>query len=119
MNIVLIENDVSLLRTLEIILSTRGDTVYAFKEPNGACRFVEKGGCVDVLVLDYMVSGHEAPEILQRMKAYLPSTSKVILISGHTDVLENLDLSTMGVHAFLPKPVDLDQFLGEITAPLL
>lgn len=119
MNILLIENDASLLRTLEIILSSRGDTVQAFGEPNDACSFVEGGGPVDVLVLDYMVSGHTAPEILQRMKAHLPPTSKIILMSGHTDVLENVDLGSMGVHAFLAKPVDLDQFIGEITEPLV
>ncbi len=118
MNIVLIENDAPLLRTLEIILSNRGDTVLAFGEPNAACRFVEEGGRVDVLVLDYMISGHAAPEILQRMRTHLPSTSKIILMSGHTDVLEDLDLGSMGVHAFLAKPVDLDQFIGEVSAPL-
>jgi DNA-binding NtrC family response regulator len=44
-----------------------------------------------------------------RIKDYLPQSCKVILISGHTDIVEILNLKAMGVSAFLSKPLDLDQ----------
>jgi len=108
MKIVLIENDVALLRTLEIFLKSLGNQVRAFDDPTDACSFLEKYADLDILILDYMMPEFTAPEVLQRVKRHIPDGPKVILISGHTDIIESLDLKEMGVDVFLAKPLDLD-----------
>ena len=49
-----------------------------------------------------------APEVIERVKRHIPEGPKVILISGHTDIIETLDLQEIGVDVFLAKPLDLD-----------
>jgi DNA-binding NtrC family response regulator len=109
MNVVLVENDVALLRTLEMLLESLGNQVRAFHDPTEACSFLERCDDLDFLIIDYMMPELTAPEILQRLKGHLPNDSKVILISGHTDVVKTLNLEGMGVYAFLNKPLDLDR----------
>jgi DNA-binding NtrC family response regulator len=109
MNVVLVENDVALLRTLEMLLESLGNHVRAFHDPIEACSFLERCEDLDFLIIDYMMPDLTAPEVLQRLKGRLPNDSKVILVSGHTDVVKAFNLEGMGVHAFLNKPLDLDR----------
>jgi DNA-binding response OmpR family regulator len=108
MNIVLIENDVALLRTLEILLKKQGNEVRIFDDPVQACSFLERSPQLDILIIDYMMPNLTAPEVIERVKKHFPKGARIILISGHTDIIETLDLQEMGVDAFLAKPLDLD-----------
>jgi len=108
MEIVIVENDASLLRTLKILLEGRGDRVKAFDRPVETCSFLEQGGSYDVMIVDYMMPELTAGELLERTRGYLSRDGFIILISGHTDVVEQLNLKSMGVDIFLPKPLDLE-----------
>lgn len=112
MNIVLIENDVALLKTLELLLNNSGYQVRGFDNPVTACSFLEHYKDLDILIIDYMMPELTAPEVLERVRTHLPKAPRVILISGHTDIVETLDLEEMGIDAFLPKPLDLNLFFG-------
>jgi DNA-binding response OmpR family regulator len=108
MNIVLIENDVALLKTLELLLRNSGNQVRGFDDPMAACSFLVHCRDLDILIIDYMMPKLTAPEVLERVRRYLLKAPRVILISGHTDIVATLDLREMGIDAFLPKPLDLN-----------
>lgn len=108
MNIVLIENDVALLKTLELLLNNSGNQVRGFDDPMAACSFLEHCKDLDILIIDYMMPELTAPEVLERVRMHLLKAPRVILISGHTDIVATLDLEEMGIDAFLPKPLDLN-----------
>lgn len=107
MNIVIIDNDTALLRGLTIILSREGFKVDSFDDPLEACAYVEQGGAVDVLIVDYVMPKLRGDEVLKRMKKHLRKECRVLLISGHSDIISPIDAEEMGVDAFLPKPIDI------------
>jgi DNA-binding NtrC family response regulator len=109
MKVVIVDNDIALLRSLEILLSDRGHEVSLFRNPDTACSFIERAGPFDALILDYAMPGLDGAEVLRRIKGRLSEHCKVILMSGHTDLVEPLDLKAMGVSSFLPKPLDFDR----------
>ena len=109
MKVVIVDDDAVILRTLKILLSRQGHQVMTFGNPIEACSFLEQGEPLDVLILDYMMPLITGEALLRRIKSKLPQTCKVILISGHTDLVEPLDLDGLGVTAYLPKPLDFDK----------
>jgi DNA-binding NtrC family response regulator len=109
MRVVLVDNDTTLLRSLEIVLSSRGHKVVSFDDPVSACGFIEKGGPLDILIVDYVMPDLDGKALMQRVGPHLPRSCRVILLSGHTDLVEPLDLASIGINAYLPKPLDLDQ----------
>jgi DNA-binding NtrC family response regulator len=129
MNVIVVDDDVALLRSLAIVLTSRGHTVKSFDDSREASCFIEHSQpapsparCgagadkpVDVLIVDYIMPGLTGEELLRRTRERLPQTCKVILISGHTDLIEPLNLEAMRVSAFLPKPLDFDK-LFELVA---
>ena len=115
MLIVIVEDDRFLLRSLEIILKQHGHRVMSFQNAEAALFFLKQRPIMDVLVIDYQLQCFTAKHLLQQIKEVLPKNCKVILISGHTDVIEKLNLKEIGVGVFLPKPLDLDQLLLQIT----
>jgi DNA-binding response OmpR family regulator len=123
MNVIVVDDDAALLRSLAIVLRSRGHTVKSFDNSREACHFIGQSRVgssparvgagadspVDVLILDYVMPGLTGEELLRETRECLPPTCKVILISGHTDQVEPLDLKGMGVTAFLPKPLDFEE----------
>jgi DNA-binding NtrC family response regulator len=109
MEIVVLDNDRALLRSVEIMLNAGGHRVHVFQDPESACRYVEKGGSLDILLLDYVMPHLSGTEVLQRIRKFLPGHARVVLISGHTEMIESLDLDDLGIARFLPKPLDLEQ----------
>jgi len=113
MNIVVIDNDTALLRSVEIVLVSKGHRVATFADPDHAVSSLSRLPAdpvppVDILVVDFILSRCTALEFLEA-NGRLFSDCKVILMSGHTDLVELSDLREIGVDAFLPKPLDLEK----------
>lgn len=109
MNVVITDNDTALLKSLEIVLSGEGHRVRTFSDPLEACQYLEGGDDLDVLILDYLMPAMTGTDLLNRVRAWWEIDFKVIMISGHTDIIGLDHLEEMGVHHFLPKPLDLHQ----------
>lgn len=109
MNVVITDNDTALLKSLEIVLLGEGHEVQTFSDPLEACYHLEDGGVLDVLILDYRMPVMTGTDLLNRVCAWRKIDFTVILISGHTDILELDHLEEKGIHHFLPKPLDLHQ----------
>lgn len=114
MNIIVIDDDAAFRRSAEILLENLGHRVRCYADPAYVASGFDYGEAVDVLVLDYMLADSTGLDFLRRMKGRLAPSCRVILISGHTDLTEPLDLRAWGVQAFLPKPLDYDRFCALI-----
>ena len=117
MNVILIDDDAAFRRSAEILLGGEGYDVRCFAEPAPAEPLLTGGAPVDVLILDYLLPGATGIDFLRRVRARLPRACRVLLISGHTDHIEPLDLAALGVEAFLPKPLDYEAFRALVGPP--
>ena len=111
MKIVLIDDDCALNRSLDIVLSARGHHLVPFCDPEEACSCLAAETEVDVVLLDYVMPGLSGIEVLERVGASLPQGCRVIVISGHTDLVDTKRLARVGVSTFLPKPIDVEELL--------
>jgi DNA-binding NtrC family response regulator len=109
MQVVVIDDDAAILRSLEILLSTQGHRVLSFRNVDEACGYLERSPPPDVLIVDYVIPPLMGAEVLDRVRTRLPDGCRLILISGHTDLIRPQGLERMGVDAFLPKPLDFDE----------
>lgn len=110
MRVVVLDNDTALLKSLELVLASLGHEARCFADPLEACSSLAAGPLPDVLILDYVIPGMSGREVLERLgRRGGEPRPLVILISGHTDLLQPRDLEPLGIDAFLPKPLDLDR----------
>ena len=116
MNVIIIDNDTALVKSLAIVLETRGYNVKAFTRPHEACFYIFQGHPVDVLIVDFVMPELNGEQVIERVKDSLPQGCKIILISGHTGLLDTEDLDTLGITMFLPKPIDLENLFEVMTA---
>jgi DNA-binding response OmpR family regulator len=116
MIIAIVEDDLTLARNLELILSKNGHQVVSFPSPESALTSLKLKSAMDVLIIDYNLQVFTAEYFISELKDTLPKTCKIILISGHTDIFEERDASDFGAAVYLPKPLDLDLLLDEVGA---
>ncbi len=114
MFIAIVEDDLTLARNLELILSKKGHKVVSFPSPESALFFLKLKPIMEVLIIDYNLQVFTAEYFLSQVKGILPESCKVIIISGHTDIFEGRDVRDFGAEVFLPKPLDLDLLLNEV-----
>ena len=114
MKIMVVDNDIALLRSLEILLSSEGHRVWAFKDPAMALTSLRKGVAPDVLVLDYLMPELTGLQVLAKAKDHLSPGCKVFLISGHSDLMGPIDLGAIGVTAYFSKPLDFEALCRRI-----
>ena len=114
MNILVVDDDMALLRSLEILLEAQGHYVMSFSDPTTACQYVEHGPDIDVFILDYMMGEMSGEDVLKQVARRLPGNCRTIMITGHSEELASYRiLAGLGVHRVLPKPLDLEQ-LSEV-----
>lgn len=107
MNVVLIDNDLNLVKSLETIMKHKGHIVQSFTDPEEGYDYLSEGSLVDVLIVDYMMPNMTGDELIKKVKKFLSDSCKIIMISGHTNIFGSLDMKSLGIQTFLPKPLDL------------
>lgn len=105
MKVVVIDNDAALLRSLQVLLESRGHEVVCLADAAAVEEVLERA-LPDVVLVDLVLPGAWGPDVIRRIRSRCGCASRMILISGHTDLVERLDLEEEGVVAFLPKPID-------------
>jgi len=116
MNVIIIDNDTALVKSLAIVLETKGYKVKGFSRPEEGCFHIIQGHPIDVLIVDFVMPELNGEQVIERVKDFLPKSCKIILISGHTGLLDAEDLDTLGITMFLPKPIDLENLFEVMTA---
>ena len=67
-----------------------------------------------MIIVDYLMAGLTGDKLIQRLREFLTPSCIIVLISGHTDMIEPLNLKELGIYSFLPKPIDMDRLMDII-----
>ena len=105
-----IEDDPSLCRLIELILKRDGLTAAVVQRgDDGAAAIARNGNQYDAIILDVMLPGMDGVELLDRVKKDSPDLlGRILVISAASaGLLEKIRVSTP-VRAVIRKPFDLD-----------
>ncbi|NOZ13541.1 MAG: response regulator [Acidobacteria bacterium] len=108
MNIVIVDNEQTILRSLEILLKPKTDEIHCFLNPKEALEYIKTHGyTIDILLADYFMPDMNGLELIRKGTPFLnPETVKVI-ISGHVELIPDALNNQWPVDHLLSKPFDL------------
>jgi FixJ family two-component response regulator len=112
----LVDDDLSVLKSIERLLASDGLSVRAFNKPKEFLTYVQ-AHAVPLVVLDIWMEEMSGLEVQAQLSALSPQT-RVIIITGREDQTAKLAALQLGVIAFFTKPFDGDQFLNAVRGAL-
>jgi FixJ family two-component response regulator len=112
----LVDDDLSVLKSIERLLASDGFSVCAFNKPKEFLTYVQ-AHAVPLVVLDIWMEEMSGLEVQAQLSALSPQT-RVIIITGREDQTAKLAALQSGVIAFFTKPFDDDQFLNTVRGAL-
>lgn len=115
-HILVMEDDLSVARGLEMVLSEEGYTVDLAKTGRLALEAFKRGR-FDLLVADIRLPDIDGMEVIKQVKESTPAT-EVIAISGYATTSLAVDAMKLGVHDFLPKPFSEKQIVSAVEGAL-
>ena len=107
MNIVIVDDDPAILRSIGAVLGKEGHEVAVFMDPRRALFHFVRKHPTDVLLVDYSMPNMNGDELLHLLKREVPADCRIIMMSAHQGLKWSLDMKKLGIHAFVDKPVDL------------
>ncbi len=115
--ILVVEDDVTVLRLAARVLERGGYTVLAAGTGDEALRrCLEASGGIALILADVGLPDVRGPELSQRLHELEPS-ARIVFMSGHSP--EDLaDVAQLANARFLPKPFDPDQLLQKVEEAL-
>ena len=115
-HILVMEDDLSVAKGLEMVLSEEGfDVNLAGTGELALEAFKQKR--FDLLVADLRLPDIDGMEVIKQVKAAKPET-EVIVITGYGTTATAVEAMKLGVHDFLPKPFTEDQIKTAIDEAL-
>ena len=115
-HILVMEDDLSVAKGLEMVLSEEGYTVNLADTGELALEaFKQKR--FDLLVADLRLPDIDGMEVIRQVKEAKPET-EVIVITGYGTTATAVEAMKLGVHDFLPKPFTEDQIKAAIDEAL-
>jgi len=112
----LVDDDLSVLKSIERLLASDGFSVRAFNKPKEFLTYVQ-AHAVPLVVLDIWMEEMSGLEVQAQLSALSPQT-RVIIITGREDQTAKSTALQLGVIAFFTKPFDDDQFLSAVRRAL-
>jgi two-component system response regulator FixJ len=108
----LVDDDGSVLRSMQYLLASDGVKVRAFNKPEEFLKYAETEP-VSVVVTDIWMEGVTGLEILARMCALSPRP-RVIVITARDDLAARATAMAIGPVAFFIKPFNDEEFLTAV-----
>lgn len=108
----LVDDDPSVLRSMEYLLASDGIKTRAFFKPENFLEHAASNS-VSVVVTDIWMPGVTGLEILARMCAVTPRP-RVIVITARDDLAARATAMAVGPVAFFIKPFNDEQFLAAV-----
>jgi FixJ family two-component response regulator len=108
----LVDDDQSVLRSMQYLLASDGLAVRAFNRPEDFLAHAATH-TVSVVVTDIWMDGVTGLEILARMCAVSPRP-RVIVITARDDLAARATAMAIGPAAFFIKPFDDEKFLAAV-----
>jgi DNA-binding NtrC family response regulator len=113
-SILLVDDDVELLKALTKVLEKDGYAVFAHSSANDAIRFVnESKQRFDLVITDVSMPGMKGTTFLSAVKTAFPKVP-VIIITAFGDWGQYMDTLRNGAFDYLNKPLDKDQLLDAV-----
>ena len=118
LRILLVEDHEMTRRATAKILAAEGATVMQAEHGRAAMHILAHD-FPQVLLLDLMLPDIDGSEILRRLQADRPASLKCMLaVSGDVSAGRVREVQSLGAHALIPKPVDLDVLVNAITTSM-
>lgn len=117
-NILLAEDDESMLNFLILALSRAGHTITAKTDGLEALRLLEAGNHYDVLLTDVVMPGLDGVELAQKASEMCPEL-KVLFITGFAAIAMNKQEKAKTDAKVLSKPFHLNDLVDQIEKLLL
>jgi YesN/AraC family two-component response regulator len=115
-HILVMEDELSVAKGLEMILNEEGYTV-ALADTGKLAMEAFKQKRFDLLVADLRLPDIDGMEVIKKVKEEKPET-EVIVITGYGTTATAVTAMKLGVHDFLPKPFTEDQIKTAIDEAL-
>jgi UDP-3-O-acyl N-acetylglucosamine deacetylase len=112
--ILIVDDEASILRALEGILTDEGFDVVHAHDGEVALDLLQQQPC-DLVLLDIWMPEMDGIQTLQRMKAMQNSVC-VIAMSGHGNIETAVKATKLGAFDYLEKPLSLDSVLISVNA---
>lgn len=112
--ILIVEDDVDLVETYTDLLEAQNHSVTAVLKASEAIRTLTNSK-VDVVILDLNLPGDSGVIVINFIRSYKPiSAMKIIVASGHSDMLNQIKYVSSRVDAILSKPISNQELLALI-----
>lgn len=108
MNVLLVDDEPNVLKTLSISLAAMGLTVTACSGPNQAMDLLRERSDFDLAFLDLMMYPIDGIELMTHIQQIIP-TITVVIITARGTVDTAVDAIKRGAFDYLSKPIELDE----------
>ena len=116
-SILLVDDDMLVLASLEIILQQCGYTVFAKRDAASALAKCAEGAHIDLVITDYRMNGMDGLEFMVRLRQILPVVP-VVMLTGHATLENYLKATCLGATEYLQKPFRTKELLHIVAAAL-
>lgn len=111
--ILLVDDDLEILESLRIALSTRGYNVMCARDGNQGLAMAERED-PDLVILDMMMPKRSGFLVLEKLRRTRPVPMKVIMITANEGSRHKAYAEVLGVDDYLHKPFPLDRLLSSV-----
>jgi len=115
-NILIVDDEISILQTLEGILADEGFETVTVESGAKALEMIEEF-MPDLVLLDIWMPGMDGIETLAKIKKSWPNL-QVIMMSGHGNIETAVKATKVGAYDFIEKPLSLEKLLLSVRKAL-
>lgn len=109
LNILIVDDEKNIRRSMEMILSSEGHTVRAAENAAEALKLLESKQ-PDLIFLDVLLPDENGLDVLPKIKKAHPQI-EVIMISGHANLSMAVQATKVGAYDFMEKPLEKERIL--------
>ena len=111
--IIIVDDDISILDSLGIMLDFEGFEVNAFERGSEIFSYVESVSKPDIILLDMWLSGEDGRDICKKLKENEITKNIPVVMMSASRGLEHTAIQS-GANAFIAKPFEIDEVVDKL-----